>query len=419
MNLSNLLFPNVTRTPDDVRAAYPPRDLPQGAVVARHAPSPTGFVHLGNLYQSLICERLAHQSGGVVFLRIEDTDQKRKVEGATEAIISGLAYYGVNFDEGETFGGQYAPYTQSQRAEIYHVYAKWLVEQGFAYPCFCCEDTLEATRTQQMEQKEPNIGYHGKWAYCRDMPISEVQEKLASNAPWILRFRVPEENATSFKHTDLVKGEINITPNPIDHVLLKSDGIPTYHLARSIDDQLMGVTHVIRGDEWLATFPFHLQLDRALGFRTQKFMHFGPLQKMDGTSKRKLSKRHDPELALAFYRESGYPAHSVREYMLTILNSNFEDWRRANPATDLTEFPFSAKKITPSGCLFDLAKLQDVSKNIVATMTAEEVYGEYIDWAAEFEPKIHALMTADPNYARRIFAIGRGGAKPRKDIATW
>jgi len=417
--LADLLYPNVTRTPDDMRTLYPPRNLPEGAMVTRHSPSPTGFVHLGNLYQSLICERLAHQSRGVFFLRIEDTDQKRKVEGATEAIIDGLAYYGVNFDEGDNFGGSYGPYTQSERVDIYHVYAKWLVQQGLAYTCFCSEDTLEAIRNEQMANKEPDIGYHGKWTNCRDLSLDQVGENLATKTPWVLRFRVTDYSATSFKHTDLVKGDVNITPNKIDHVLLKSDGIPTYHMARSIDDQLMGVTHTIRGDEWLATFPFHLQLDRALGFRTQKFMHFGALQKMDCDSKRKLSKRHDPELALSYYREVGYPVQSVREYMMTILNSNYEDWRRANPPAALEEFPFSAKKITPAGCLFDLAKLMDVSKNVVAAMSAEAVYAEYIEWAREFDAEMCALMEADPDYARRIFAIGRGGAKPRKDIGVW
>ena len=419
--LAGLLFPDVTDTPETLEEKYPLRQLPEGAVVTRMAPSPTGFVHLGNLVMGLTAERMAHQSGGVLFLRVEDTDAKREVPGAVEVLIDTLKHYGIRFDEGVTTDGEegiYGPYRQRQRAAIYHVYAKKLVEEGMAYPCFCTEEELSSMRAQQEANKE-NTGYYGKYAMWRDRSLEDIQAQLAANNPWVLRFRSTGSIENQFKFDDLVKGKLTITENDIDHVLLKSDGIPTYHFAHAVDDHLMRTTHVIRGDEWLPTLPFHIQLFKALGFRLPKYVHIGPLMKMDGTSKRKLSKRKDPELALTFYKAEGFPVEAVYEYIMTVLNSNFEDWRRANPTAPVDDFKFSPKKLNPAGSLFDYAKLTDVSKNEIAKMDAEKVYNLLYQWAQEFDPDFAEKLGGNPDFAKAILAIGRGGKKPRKDIATW
>ena len=419
--LANLLFPQVTDTPEDLEQRYPQRVLPEEAVITRMAPSPTGFVHLGNLVMGLTAERMAHQSGGVLFLRVEDTDTKREVPGAVEVLINTLKHYGIQFDEGATIDGDagaYGPYRQRQRAAIYHVYAKKLVEEGMAYPCFCTEEELSAMRQQQEAGKE-TTGYYGKYAIWRDRSLEEIQAQLDAGNPWVLRFRSTGSIENQYKFDDLVKGKLTITENNVDHVLLKSDGIPTYHFAHAVDDHLMRTTHVIRGDEWLPTLPFHIQLFKALGFKLPKYVHIGPLMKMDGTSKRKLSKRKDPELALTFYKAEGFPVEAVYEYIMTVLNSNFEDWRRANPNAPADDFKFSPKKLNPAGSLFDYAKLTDVSKNEIARMDAEKVYILLCEWAQEFDADFAEKLTADPDYAKAILAIGRGGKKPRKDIATW
>ena len=419
--LADLLFPDVTDTPEALEEKFPVRNVPEGAVVTRMAPSPTGFVHLGNLVQGLTSERMAHQSGGLLFLRVEDTDAKREVPGAVEVLIDTLKHYGINFDEGATHDGDnglYGPYRQRQRAGIYHVYAKKLVSEGQAYPCFCTEEQLSAMREQQEANKE-TTGYYGKYAMWRDRSLEEIQAELDAGHPWVLRFRSTGSIENQFKFDDLVKGKLTITENDVDHVLLKSDGIPTYHFAHAVDDHLMRTTHVVRGDEWLPTLPFHIQLFKALGFKLPKYVHIGPLMKMDGTSKRKLSKRKDPELALTYYKAEGFPVEAVYEYILTILNSNFEDWRRANPDADANTFKFSPKKLNPAGSLFDYAKLTDVSKNVISRMNAEKVYSLLTEWAKEFDPDFGAKLEADPAYATSILAIGRGGKKPRKDLAVW
>ena len=419
--LAELLFPDVTDTPEMLEERFPQRNLPEGAVVTRMAPSPTGFVHLGNLVQGLTSERMAHQSGGVLFLRVEDTDAKREVPGAVEVLINTLKHYGIHFDEGATMDGDngiYGPYRQRQRAGIYHVYAKKLVSEGMAYPCFCTEEELSAMREQQEANKE-NTGYYGKYAIWRDRSLEDIQAQLAAGNPWVLRFRSTGSIENQFKFDDLVKGKLTITENNIDHVLLKSDGIPTYHFAHAVDDHLMRTTHVVRGDEWLPTLPFHIQLFKALGFKLPKYVHIGPLQKMDGTSKRKLSKRKDPELALTYYKSEGFPVAAVYEYIMTLLNSNYEDWRRANPDAPPQDFKFSPKKLNPAGSLFDYAKLVDVSKNVISRMSAEDVYAQLLDWAKEFDPDFGAKLEADRPYAVKILAIGRGGKKPRKDLAVW
>ena len=419
--LAKLLFPNVTTTPEELEERYPARNVPEGAVITRMAPSPTGFVHLGNLVQGLVSERMAHQSGGVLFLRVEDTDAKREVAGAVEVLIDTLQHYGIHFDEGATKdgdAGDYGPYRQRQRADIYHVYAKKLVEQGDAYPCFCTEEELAAMHETQ-EARKVNFGYYGEFALWRDRPIEDIKAALAEGKPWVLRFRSTGSIENKFKYTDLVKGALTVTENDIDHVLLKSDGIPTYHFAHAVDDHLMRTTHVVRGDEWLPSLPFHLQLFRALGFKTPKYVHIGPLMKMDGTSKRKLSKRKDPELALTYYKAEGFPVRAVYEYIMTLLNSNYEDWRKANPTAPSDDFKFSYKKLNPAGALFDYAKLCDVSKNEIARMDTETVYTLALEYAEELDPDFAAVLRRDPAYAKRILAIGRGGKKPRKDLATW
>ena len=419
--LAQLLFPDVTMTCEQLEAKYPPRNVPEGAVITRMAPSPTGFVHLGNLVQGLTSERMAHQSGGVLFLRVEDTDAKREIPGAVEVLIESLKHYGIHFDEGATIdgdNGSYGPYRQRQRASIYHVYAKKLVEEGKAYPCFCTEQELAAMREKQEANKE-NTGYYGPYAIWRDRPMEDIQAQLAAGQPWVLRFRSTGDISHQFKYNDLVKGELTVTENDVDQVLLKSDGIPTYHFAHAVDDHLMRTTHVVRGDEWLPSLPFHIQLFQALGFKLPKYVHIGPLMKMDGNSKRKLSKRKDPELALTYYKSEGFPVQAVYEYIMTLLNSNYEDWRRANPTAPATDFKFSPKKLNPAGNLFDYAKLCDVSKNEIAKMDAQQVYTLLVEWAREFDPDFARKLTADPDFAVRILAIGRGGKKPRKDMATW
>ena len=421
--LAQLLFPKLTATPDEVIARYPQRTLPEGAKVTRMAPSPTGFMHLGNLYGALVDERLAHQSGGVFYLRIEDTDKKREVEGGVETILDAFTLFGLPFDEGASVDGEtglYGPYRQSLRAEIYQVFVKKLVQEGQAYPCFCTEDELAQMRAEQEKNKE-NFGYYGKYAVWRDRPMEDIQAELDKGSPYVVRFRSQGSTLHKVRHEDLVKGKMEVTENDQDVVILKSDGIPTYHFAHVIDDHLMGTNVVVRGEEWLATLPVHLQLFRALGWKPPKYAHTAQLMKIDEETgaKRKLSKRKDPELALSFYAQQGYPAPSVLEYLMTLLNSNFEEWRRANPDQPMNAFPFSTKKMSGSGALFDIDKLKDVSKNVISRMSADAVYEQAVAWAKDNDPDFHALISRDPGYTKAILAIGRGGKKPRKDIALW
>ena len=421
IRLAQLLFPDVTETPEQVEARYPARQLPEGAKVTRMAPSPTGFMHLGNLFGAVVDERLAHQSGGIFYLRIEDTDKKREVEGGVQLILDTFQKFGLPFDEGATLdgdNGNYGPYRQSQRAEIYHVFVKQLVERGYAYPCFCTEEELAEMRAEQEKNKE-NFGYYGKYAKYRDCPLEENERRIAAGESYVVRFRSPGSIENKIKHTDLVKGTLELTENDQDIVLLKSDGIPTYHFAHIVDDHLMGTTHVVRGEEWLATLPVHLQLFDVMGWKRPKYVHTAQLMKMDGGSKRKLSKRKDPELALSYYYEMGIPVPAVIEYIMTLLNSNFEEWRRANPDKSINDFPFSPKKMSVSGSLFDMEKLSDVCKQVISRMSADEVYDYVSDWAAQYDPAFAALFTRDPEMTKEFLSIGRGGKKPRKDIEIW
>ena len=418
--LADLLFPEVTLTPEDMEIKYPERNLPEGAKVTRFAPSPTGFVHFGGLFPTRVSERLAHQSGGVFYLRIEDTDDKRKVEGAEQNLIEVLADYGIEFDEGVTLDGQkgdYGPYRQSERAGIYHVFAKYLVQCGRAYPCFCTREELDEIRK---EQEESNLtpGYYGKWAKYRDADFDTVKAKIDAGAPYVLRFRSEGNEENKFKFTDLVKGDLELSENYLDQVLLKSDGIPTYHFAHAVDDHLMRTTHVVRGEEWLPSLPFHFELFRALGFRMPKYLHISQLMKKEGDSKKKLSKR-DAGVDMRFYESEGYCAESVEEYIMTLLNSDYEEWRRANKGVPFTEFKFNIKKLSASGCLLDIAKLVDISKDVISGMTAEQVYEKAVDWAEKYDPDFAAVLKKDPEYTLKVLSLGRGGKKPRKDIAVW
>lgn len=421
--LADKLFPHITATPEAIEARYPRRQLPEGAKVTRMGPSPTGFMHLGNLYGALVDERLAHQSGGVFFLRIEDTDHKREVEGGVETIINAFSAFGLPFDEGAVLDGErgdYGPYYQSRRAEIYQTFAKSLVARGMAYPCFCTEEELAAAHARQEANKE-NFGYYGPYAVWRDRPMADIEAALEQGLPWVVRFRSEGSIENKVRHEDLIKGRLEVTENDQDIVILKSDGIPTYHFAHVVDDHLMGTTVVVRGEEWLATLPVHLQLFRAMGWKPPRYAHTAQLMKLDEETggKRKLSKRKDPELALTYYAREGYPSACVLEYLMTLLNSNFEEWRRANPTLPMNDFPFSTKKMSASGALFDIHKLRDVSKDVISRMSAEDVYDAVAQWSAENDPAFHALFTRAPEKSRAFLAIGRGGRKPRKDLAVW
>lgn len=419
--LADLLFPNIDKAPQFYEELYPPRDLKEGARVTRFAPSPTGFLHLGNLFTCTVAYKTARATDGVFYVRVEDTDQKRKVDGAVEIMLEGLKSFGITADEGVMIDGSqkgiYAPYVQSQRKEIYQTYAKALVEQGLAYPCFCSAEELEEIRAQQ--ENEDTKGYYGKYARCRNLTLDEIKESIAQGKSWTLRLKSPGDAEKKCYFDDMIKGKIEMPENTIDVVLLKTDGIPTYHFAHVIDDHLMHTTHVIRGDEWIASVPLHLQLFRCLGFKPVKYAHVAPLMKEENGNKRKLSKRKDPELAVTYYRQEGFPAQAVNEYMMTIMNSNFEDWRRVNKDADINSFPFNLKKMSVSGALFDLVKLTDVSKNVISQMSAEEVFELSNQWAEEYNEELANLYGKDKAYATAVLNIDRGNKKPRKDIAKW
>lgn len=419
--LAQLLFPDIDKSTDYYENLYPPRNLKEGARVTRFAPSPTGFLHLGNLFACSVAYKTAKTTGGVFYVRVEDTDQKRKVEGAVEVMLQGLKTYGITADEGVmpdgSQKGDYAPYIQSQRKEIYQTYAKWLVEQGLAYPCFCSADDLEALRQQQ--ENDDIKGYYGKYAKCRDLSYEQVKANIDAGMSWTLRLRSPGDVSKKCYFDDMIKGKIEMPENVIDVVLLKTDGIPTYHFAHVIDDHLMRTTHVIRGDEWIASVALHIQLFKVLGFKPVKYAHVAPLMKEENGNKRKLSKRKDPELAVTYYEQEGFPAESVNEYMLTIMNSNFEDWRRTNKDADINSFPFNLKKMSVSGALFDLVKLTDVSKNVICTMAAQDVFDKSYEWAKEYNKQLAALYEKNKAYATAVLNIDRGNKKPRKDIAKW
>ena len=423
--LAGLLFPDIDKTPDYYEEMYPPRPLKDSARVTRFAPSPTGFVHLGGLFGALADIFTARSTGGVSYLRIEDTDKKREIGDGVSAIIEGLSAFGAEFDEGVTMDGEkgdYGPYTQSKRVEIYKTVAKSLVEKGLAYPCFMTAEDLDEIRACQEAEGADIRGCFGKWAKCRDLSLDEIQNNIAAGKSWVLRFRAdPENEGKRIAIDDIVRGKIEMPANIIDEVLLKSDGVPTYHFAHVCDDHFMRTTHVIRGEEWISSVPKHIALFKACGYKVPKYAHTPQVMKIDeedGT-KRKLSKRKDPEAAVSYFTETGYPPEAVVEYLLTLLNSNFEDWRKVNAQADIYSFPFNLKKMSVSGCLFDMAKLRDISKNVIGFMSADEVYSRTAAWAEKYDPELYALLTRDEAYGKAIFAIDRGGKKPRKDIACW
>ena len=419
--LAQLLFPNITKAPQDMEDMYPPRALKDGARVTRFAPSPTGFLHFGNLFTCMVSYKTAKTTDGVFYVRVEDTDQKRKVEGAIDVMLKGLSVYGINADEGvvgdEKEIGNYGPYYQSARVEIYQTYAKALVEQGLAYPCFCSADELDEIRAAQ--ENESIKGYWGKWAKCRDLSFEQIKANIDAGMSWTLRLKSPGELDKKCYFDDMIKGKIEMPENVQDVVLLKSDGIPTYHFAHAVDDHLMRTTHVVRGDEWISSVPIHLQLFKVLGFKPPKYAHVSPIMKEENGGKRKLSKRKDPEAAVTYYAEEGYPQESVNEYMMTLANSNFEDWRRMNKTEPIEKFPFNLKKMSVSGALFDIVKLTDVSKNVISLMPAKKVFELSYAWAKEYQPQLAELFAQDEAKATAILNIDREGKKPRKDIAKW
>lgn len=422
--LAELLFPHIDKTPADYEAMYPPRQLPEGAKVTRLGPSPTGFIHLGNLYGAFVDERLARQSDGIFYLRIEDTDDKRYVEGAVETIITSLDFFGIDFDEGVTMDGakgDYGPYYQSQRGEIYQCYVKDLMQQGLAYPCFLTAEEIDAIREKQEANKQ-TPGIYGEFAVCRDLTMEEIEANITAGKPYVVRLKSGGEpdpqKARIISVEDGIRGTLTMPENFQDVVILKATGIPTYHFAHAVDDHLMRTTHVVRGEEWLASLPIHVELFEKLGFPMPIYCHTAVLMKIDEETgnKRKLSKRKDPELSLDYYRQEGYMPEAVREYLLTILNSNYEEWRIENPDTPAEEFLFTAEKMSNSGALFDLNKLNDVSKDVLVKLPASRLCQFMTEWSREFNPEILPLFEGQEEYIEKILDLGRDGKKPRKDL---
>ncbi len=422
--LADLIFPNVTKTPEDYEKIYPKRNLPEGAAVSRFAPSPTGFVHMGSLLTTLIERKIPDETNGVFYLRIEDTDQKRSVENGISGIVQDLKNFDIKIDEGalsETESiGNYGPYIQSQRKEIYECYAKSLIERGLAYPCFCSEEELDETRKIQELNKE-RIGYYGSFAKCRNLSNEERAERIKRGDSYIIRLKSPGVYEKKVIFNDLVRGKIVFPENDLDVVLIKSDGLPIYHFAHAIDDHLMRTTHVLRGEEWLSSVPVHLQLFDLLGFELPKYAHLGLVMKIDEETgqKRKLSKRKDKEAAVSFYHEQGIPVMAVKLYLMTIGNSNFEEWLNQNPTSDYNEFKFDFKKMSASGSLFDLEKLINISRNYISRLTAQEVYENALKYTEEYDKEFYDLLTKYKDYAINMFNIERNQKKPRKDYAKY
>ncbi len=420
-DLANLIFPNAKEI-EYYENKYTKRDLPEGAVVSRYGPSPTGFMHLGNLYQVLVAKKITEQTQGVFFLRIEDTDQKREVENGVASIIKSLQEFNLEPDEGMISDteskGDYGPYKQSQRKEIYEAYAKYLIEQGKAYPCFCTQEEVEQIR-QKQEAAKIRPGYYGVWAKYRNLPVEEAIKKIKLGEKYIIRFKSPGREDRKIKHKDCIKGNVEFPENDQDIVIIKADGLPTYHFAHVIDDHLMGTTHVIRSDEWLSSVPLHLQLFKEMGFIAPKYAHIAPIMKNDNGNKRKLSKRKDPEAAVSYYAQIGIPQEAVKEYLLNIANSNFENWRRTNKQKNISEFELQLNKMSVSGALFDMVKLQDVSKIVISNFTAEKVYEESLKWATKYDKELQEMLQNNKEYSLKVLGIERGNAKPRKDIAKW
>ena len=418
--LANLIFPDA-KDISYYEEKYPERNLPEGAIVTRFAPSPTGYVHIGGLYQSLVAIMAAKKTKGVFFLRVEDTDQKRKVENGITDIVNSLKVFDMAPDEGmisETeWIGEYGPYIQSKRKEIYQAYAKYMIEQGKAYPCFCTPEQEEERNKLQLDAKI-RPGYYGVWAKCRNLTLDEMAEKIKAGVPYVIRFKSTGREDRKIQISDGIKGKITFPEYDIDIVIIKSDGLPTYHFAHMVDDHLMRTTHVIRSDEWLSSVPLHVQLFKEAGFKAPKYCHISPIMKNDNGNKRKLSKRKDPEAAVSYYDELGVPPDAVKEYLLNIANSTFENWRRQNKDANIEDFDFHLNKMSVSGALFDMVKLFDVAKIVISRYSAEKVYNDSYAWAKKYDEELVKLLE-NKNYALKVLGIERGNAKPRKDIAKW
>lgn len=421
-DLADLIFPNITKTIEDYEKIYPKRDLPEGAMVTRFAPSPTGFVHMGSLLASFISSKAAKDTKGVFYLRIEDTDQKREVPNGIEGIVKDLQNFEIKIDEGalsrtESIGA-YGPYIQSERREIYQAFIKHLLEVGMAYPCFCSEDHLKEIREMQ-EATKSRIGYYGRYAVCRNLKIEEAYNRIKNGEKFIIRLKSPGDFEKKIIVNDLVKGKIEFPENDLDIVIMKSDGLPTYHFAHLVDDHLMRTTHVTRGDEWVSSLPVHIQLFQMFGFEPPKYAHLSPILKQEGETKRKLSKRKDPEAAMSYYAELGIPIKAVHLYLMTIANTNFEQWYDQNKDKTLDDFKFDFKKISASGSLFDVEKLINISRNYISFLSAEEVYENVLNWSATYDKELHELLEKYKEYTINIFSIERYQKKPRKDYESW
>ena len=421
-DLANLIFPNIDKTVEDYERMYPERDLPEGAMVTRFAPSPTGFVHMGSLLASFISRKAAKDTNGVFYLRIEDTDQKREVENGIEGIVADLNNFKIEIDEGalsrEKSIGNYGPYIQSERKEIYQAFIKHLLELGLAYPCFCTEEMLDETREMQ-EATKARIGYYGRYAVCRNIKLEDAYNRIKNGDKFIIRLKSPGDFEKKVVVQDLVKGKIEFPENDLDIVIMKSDGLPTYHFAHLVDDHLMRTTHITRGDEWVSSLPIHVQLFKVFGFTPPKYAHLSPIMKQEGETKRKLSKRKDPEAAMSYYAELGIPTEAVHLYLMTIANTNFEQWYDQNKDKSIDEFKFDFKKISSSGALFDLEKLINISRNYISYLKAEDVYNRVLSWSEVYDKDFYELLSKYKDFTIGLFSIERYQKKPRKDFESW
>lgn len=421
-DLADLIFPNLEHDVEYYEALYPERNLKEGEKVTRFAPSPTGYLHIGGFFQALIDYVLAKNSNGIFYLRNEDTDKAREVDTAVELIMKTLNQYGLVPDEYEYEGkivGEYGPYIQSERKEIYHAYIKRLIEIGRAYPCFCTREELNEMRQKQEERKK-RTGYYGSYAKCRKLSVEEQIEKIKANTPYVIRFRSNGDFDNKIVFEDLVKGRLSLSENDIDDVIMKSDNmLPTYHFAHVVDDHLMHTTHVVRGEEWLPSVTKHIEMFKAFGFKPPKYIHTPLIIKRDGDSVRKISKRKDPEASMSYYTEKGYPEEAVIEALMTIINSNYEEWHTSNPDKTFRDFTFSPKKMSSSGALFDLEKLNNISRDVISKMTKEELLERSLNWANKFDEELKKLIEKDKEYYMNIINIERCQKKPRKDYETY
>ena len=422
MELAKSIFPNITKTAEAYEKMYPERNLPEGAKVTRYAPSPTGFIHIGALLSSFTGDMIARQSNGVFYLRIEDTDTERTIENGINVIIEGLKEFGVDFDEGPlsdgTFKGNYGPYVQSQRKEIYHAFIKHLIIEGKAYPCFCTKEENDAIREHQTAGKK-RIGYYGKYAKCRNIPTSEAIERIKNGDKYIIRLKSPGCFDRRIVIDDLIKGRIEMPENDIDIPIMKGDGLPTYHFAHLVDDHLMRTTHITRGDEWIPSLPIHIQLFQMFGFKAPKYAHLSPISKNDNGTVRKISKRKDPEAAMSYYHKEGIPSYAVMLYLATLMNSNFEEWYNQNKDKKYTDFKFDFKKMSKSCPLFDGEKLNNVSKTYFSLLKASDIYNDACEYFNKYDKEFYDIFTKDKDYSINLLNIEREVKKPRKDIASY